>query len=215
MQPKQYSNVYGYYSEKLKMASPDFFFKVVIIGDAGVGKTALLSQVVDSQFDLSYTSTIGVDFKSTCLDVNGKCVKLNMWDAAGQERFRTLTSSYYRNAHGIVIVYSVNHRPSFHSIQTWWEEIQHYAGENTVIMLVGNKNDLSREVTVKEGQALAEYIGCEFAETSAKDHTRSMQVFQKLAESILKTNPPEGIVRPAPLNLEIIEPKMCPNCCLL
>lgn len=195
------------------MLSPDFFFKVVIIGDAGVGKSALLNQMVESKFDLSYVSTIGVDFKSTFLDVNGKCVKLNIWDAAGQERFRTLTSSYYRNANGILIVYSVNHRPSFQSIQTWLEEVQHYASEKTVVMLVGNKNDLSREVTVKEGEALAEYIGCKIIETSAKDHTQSTQVFQKLAESILKTNPPEGIIRP--LTIETIEPKMCSNCCLL
>lgn len=195
------------------MASPDFFFKVIIIGDAGVGKSALLNQVVNSTFDLEYVSTVGVDFKSTCLDVNGKYIKLNLWDATGQERFRTLTSSYYRNAHGIIIVYSVNHRPSFQAVQSWLEEVRHYAEEKTVVMLVGNKVDLPREVTIQEGQALAEYIGCKFIETSAKDHTRSTEVFQNLAETILKTNPAD--VRPSPLTIEPIEPRMCSNCYLL
>jgi Ras-related protein Rab-18 len=123
----------------------DHLFKILIIGDAGVGKSSMLLRFTDDSFDEHIQSTIGVDFKVKHLDVNEKRVKLTIWDTAGQERFRTLTSSYYRGAHGVVLVYDVTRTDTFENLQQWLKEVNMYSpnnGEAVVKLLVGNKIDL-------------------------------------------------------------------------
>jgi Ras-related protein Rab-1A len=115
----------------------DYLFKLLLIGDSGVGKSCLLLRFADNTYTESYISTIGVDFKIRDITLGGQDVKLQIWDTAGQERFRTITSSYYRGAHGIALVYDVTDQESFDNIKQWTEEVDRYASENVKCILVG------------------------------------------------------------------------------
>ncbi|XP_038992282.1 ras-related protein RABD2a-like isoform X2 [Hibiscus syriacus] len=129
-------------------AEYDYLFKLLLIGDSGVGKSCLLLRFSDDSYLESYISTIGVDFKIRTVEQDGKTLKLQIWDTAGQERFRTITSSYYRGAHGIIIVYDVTDQASFHNVKQWLNEINRYASGNVNKLLVGNKCDLTAKKAV-------------------------------------------------------------------
>jgi len=149
----------------------DYLFKLLLIGDSGVGKSCLLLRFADDTYTESYISTIGVDFKIRTVDLDGKVCKLQIWDTAGQERFRTITSSYYRGAHGIIIVYDVTDLESFNNVRTWLYEIDRYASENVNKLLVGNKVDLVSKKAVETDTAkqFADSLEMPFLETSAKN----------------------------------------------
>jgi len=119
----------------------DYLFKLLLIGDSGVGKSCLLLRFTDDTYNDSYISTIGVDFKIRTIEIEGKVIKLQIWDTAGQERFRTITSSYYRGAHGIIVVYDVTDQVTFNNVKQWMQEIQRYACDTVNRLLVGNKVD--------------------------------------------------------------------------
>ena len=164
----------------------DYLFKLLLIGDSGVGKSCLLLRFADDTYTESYISTIGVDFKIRTLELDGKTVKLQIWDTAGQERFRTITSSYYRGAHGIIVVYDVTDQESFNNVKQWLNEIDRYANENVNKMLVGNKCDLTTKkvVNTDDAKGYAETVGIPFLETSAKDSTNVEQAFIMMAAEI-------------------------------
>nr|AAB28535.1 ras-related GTP binding protein possessing GTPase activity [Oryza sativa] len=164
----------------------DYLFKLLLIGDSGVGKSCLLLRFADDSYLESYISTIGVDFKIRTVEQDGKTIKLQIWDTAGQERFRTITSSYYRGAHGIIVVYDVTDQESFNNVKQWLNEIDRYASENVNKLLVGNKCDLAenRVVSYEAGKALADEIGIPFLETSAKDATNVEKAFMTMAGEI-------------------------------
>jgi len=117
----------------------DYFFKILLIGDSGVGKSCLLLRFADDSWTDTHISTIGVDFKIKTLQLDGKVIKLQIWDTAGQERFRTITSSYYRGAQGIILVYDCTDQESFSNVRQWMGEIDRYACENVNKLLVATK----------------------------------------------------------------------------
>ena len=123
----------------------DHLFKVLMVGDSGVGKSCMLLRFVDQQYNETYISTIGVDFRIKTVDVAGKKVKLQIWDTAGQERFRTITSSYYRGAHGIMIVYDSTSQHSFANVKQWLHEITRYAGDD----IENGKPEISQKIPGK------------------------------------------------------------------
>lgn len=172
----------------------DYLFKLLLIGDSGVGKSCLLLRFADDTYTESYISTIGVDFKIRTIELDGKTIKLQIWDTAGQERFRTITSSYYRGAHGIIVVYDVTDNESFNNVKQWLHEIDRYACESVNKLLVGNKSDLTtkRVVSTDQGKEFADSLGIEFLETSAKTSTNVEQAFLTMASQIkdrMKTQP--------------------------
>eukprot|EP00475_Leptophrys_vorax_P002318 TRINITY_DN112_c0_g4_i1.p1 TRINITY_DN112_c0_g4~~TRINITY_DN112_c0_g4_i1.p1 ORF type:complete len:202 (+),score=31.59 TRINITY_DN112_c0_g4_i1:177-782(+) len=164
----------------------DYLFKLLLIGDSGVGKSCLLLRFADDSYLESYISTIGVDFKIRTVELDAKTIKLQIWDTAGQERFRTITSSYYRGAHGIIVVYDVTDQESFNNVKQWLNEIDRYASENVNKLLVGNKCDLTskRAVDYQTAKAFADEIGIPFLETSAKNATNVEQAFMTMAAEI-------------------------------
>ncbi|KAJ3215920.1 Ras- protein Rab-1A [Clydaea vesicula] len=157
----------------------DYLFKLLLIGDSGVGKSCLLLRFADDTYTESYISTIGVDFVS-------KTVKLQIWDTAGQERFRTITSSYYRGAHGIIVVYDVTDQETFNNVKQWLQEIDRYANEGVNKLLVGNKSDLVNKKVVEYNAAkeFADSLTIPFLETSAKNATNVEQAFLTMAKHI-------------------------------
>ncbi len=148
----------------------DIIIKIVIMGEASVGKTNLLTRYIWDRFDDCQKPTIGMDFLSKDLVVDNCNIKVQFWDTAGQEKYRSLASSYYKIANGAILVYDVTNKDSFDRINRWLEEIRNNTSKDIKIMLIGNKNDLmdSREVSLEEGKALAEENNIFFWETSAK-----------------------------------------------
>eukprot|EP01024_Parvocaulis_polyphysoides_P024892 TRINITY_DN2269_c0_g2_i1.p1 TRINITY_DN2269_c0_g2~~TRINITY_DN2269_c0_g2_i1.p1 ORF type:complete len:205 (-),score=27.19 TRINITY_DN2269_c0_g2_i1:437-1051(-) len=169
----------------------DHLFKILLVGDSGVGKSAILLRFASDKFEEQMTSTIGVDFKLKYIEVNDKKIKLTIWDTAGQERFRTLTSSYYRGAQGIIFVYDVCNKDSFSNLgNLWLREVNQYSTiPDAIKLVVGNKIDLEeqRQVTKKEGQIFSRSNGCLFVETSAKANVAVAQAFEELIQKILET----------------------------
>jgi Ras-related protein Rab-1A len=164
----------------------DYLFKLLLIGDSGVGKSCLLLRFADDTYTESYISTIGVDFKIRTIELEGKTVKLQIWDTAGQERFRTITSSYYRGAHGIIVVYDVTDGDTFTNVKQWLQEIDRYASEGVNKLLVGNKSDLTSKKVVEYSVAkeFSDQLSIPFLETSAKNATNVEQAFLTMAKQI-------------------------------
>jgi len=166
----------------------DYLFKLVLIGDSGVGKSCLLLRFADDNFTDSYISTVGVDFRFRTVTIDSKTVKLQIWDTAGQERFRTITSAYYRGADGIIMVYDVTSSESFDHVEEWLSEVDRYANENTIKLLVGNKADLAdeRQVSEETAQRFADKLNISFLETSAKTSTNVETAFLTMAKELIK-----------------------------
>mmetsp|Transcript_6486 Transcript_6486/g.27304 ORF Transcript_6486/g.27304 Transcript_6486/m.27304 type:complete len:203 (-) Transcript_6486:135-743(-) len=166
----------------------DYLFKLLLIGDSGVGKSCLLLRFADDTYTESYISTIGVDFKIRTIELEGKTIKLQIWDTAGQERFRTITSSYYRGAHGIIVVFDVTDLESFNNVKQWLHEIDRYACQNVKKLLVGNKCDLAskRAVPTEQAKEFADSLGIQYLETSAKNSTNVEKAFTTMAGQIRK-----------------------------
>jgi Ras-related protein Rab-1A len=164
----------------------DYLFKLLLIGDSGVGKSSLLLRFADNVFTESHISTIGVDFKIRTIDLNGKTTKLQIWDTAGQERFRTITSSYYRGAHGICLVFDLTNIESFNNIHNWIQEIDKYSNKTVHKLLVGNKCDLKHKIVTdfESANQLAHHLGVQYLETSAKNAINVEQTFVALAQNI-------------------------------
>ena len=147
----------------------DLQIKLLMIGDSAVGKTSLLLRYANDTFSSTFITTIGIDFKIKTVDLDGRRVKLQIWDTAGQEQFRTITRSYFRGAQGIVLVYDITDRGTFNSVRSWMAQIADHADAQVNRVLVANKsdNEAERRVSSAEGAALAAEYEVKFLETSA------------------------------------------------
>ncbi|XP_002735510.1 ras-related protein Rab-8A-like [Saccoglossus kowalevskii] len=164
----------------------DFLFKLLLIGDSGVGKTCVLFRFSEDAFNSTFISTIGIDFKIRTIELDGKKIKLQIWDTAGQERFRTITTAYYRGAMGIMLVYDITNEKSFDNIKKWIRNIEEHASADVEKMILGNKCDMEdrRTVTKERGEQLAIEYGIKFMETSAKASVNVEEAFITLARDI-------------------------------
>jgi len=166
----------------------DYLFKVVLIGDSGVGKSNLLSLFTRNEFNLDSKSTIGVEFATRSISVDAKTVKAQIWDTAGQERYRAITSAYYRGAVGALLVYDIAKHATYVNVTRWLKELRDHADSNIVIMLVGNKSDLKhlRAVPTDEAKSFAAENGLSFIETSALDASNVESAFQTILTDIYR-----------------------------
>nr|CDS25268.1 ras protein Rab 26 [Hymenolepis microstoma] len=172
-----------------KEVQPDYNFKVLILGDAFVGKTSLLIRFKDKTFlKGSYISTVGIDYKTKIVSCDGKLIKLQLWDTAGQERFRSITKSYYRDADAIMLVYDVTKEETFLNIKSWLHDLSSYAPSSTVVAIVGNKTDDAgkRTVRTQNGSELAIENGAIFLETSAKSGSNVDSAFLAITKSLIR-----------------------------
>lgn len=168
----------------------DVMLKALIIGNAGVGKSSLLLRYAEDSYNTSYLATIGVDFRVRTFEQDGQIVKLQIWDTAGQDRFRSITASYYRGAHCVLLVYDCTDRESFEAIPQWLRELRAAgASESVVVVLVANKTDRTAEtgrvVTPEEGRDLAEYNDILYTETSAQSAKGVQEAFAMVVDTAL------------------------------
>lgn len=165
----------------------DVACKVMLLGDSGVGKTCVLVRFKDGAFlSGSFISTVGIDYKNKVVDVDGTRVKLQIWDTAGQERFRSITHAYYRDSQALLLLYDVTSESSFENIRAWLSEIYEYASSDVIIMLLGNKADLTnlRVISREQGEQLAKTHNVAFMETSAKSGLNVDLAFMAVARDM-------------------------------
>ncbi|XP_052693923.1 ras-related protein Rab-11B-like [Crassostrea angulata] len=164
----------------------DFIWKVVLVGDSGVGKTNLLSRFTRNEFNAESKTTIGVEFATRNVQIRGKTVRAQIWDTAGQERYRAITSVYYRGAVGALVLYDITKPATFENLDKWISELKEHADPCVCIMIVGNKTDLrsQRVVSTEEGRLLAEKYRYSFIETSALDASNVGEAFNNLLVDI-------------------------------
>jgi Ras-related protein Rab-11B len=207
----------------------DYLFKIVLIGDSGVGKSNLLSRFTRNEFNLESKTTIGVEFAQKTIIIEGKVIKAQIWDTAGQERYRAITSAYYRGAVGALLVYDICKVLSFENVDKWLKELKDHADSQTVVMLIGNKSDLKhlRAVKTEEATNYSNINNLAFIETSALEGTSVDKAFETVLNEIYqltvrnvisgkRSQPSIGPSRRIDLTEDKIilsQPSKEPNCC--
>ena len=166
----------------------DYTFKIVMIGDSGVGKSCILLRFADDKFNENFYATIGVDFRFKNVMVDDKSVKLQIWDTAGQERFKTITSAYYRGADGIIIVYDITDRNSFAHIKDWLDDVNKYTDDNPLKIIVGNKIDLikDKQINNNDMKTMTAQTGIEIIECSAKDSIKINDLMEIMTKKLIE-----------------------------
>ena len=162
-------------------------FKILLLGDSGVGKSCIIIRYIENNFSNNLMNSIGVDFKLKNIEIDSKKIKLQIWDTAGQERFKTITTSYYKGAHAILVVFDITDRDSFDHVRNWMADIDKFAKEGVLRILVGNKCDLmnNRQVSTEEAKEIANKYGIKYIETSAKDTINIDDLFISTAKYLL------------------------------
>ena len=167
----------------------EFLYKILLLGDSSVGKTCFLMRYTDNTFQEIHMSTIGLDYKLKNVQLDdGKMVKIQIWDTAGQDRFRSITKNYYKGAHGIILIYDVTSRKTFDNVKNWVAQIKEEVTDKVSIILVGNKIDVvdGRKVQTEEGQKMAKECGLSFFETSAKSGQNIDSTFNELVKKTVE-----------------------------
>ncbi|KAJ3024661.1 UNVERIFIED_CONTAM: Ras- protein Rab-6A [Siphonaria sp. JEL0065] len=169
-----------------EFANPLKKFKLVFLGEQSVGKTSLITRFMYDTFDNTYQATIGIDFLSKTMYLEDRTVRLQLWDTAGQERFRSLIPSYIRDSSVAVVVFDITNRSSFQNTNKWIDDVRAERGNDVIIVLVGNKTDLSdkRQVSTEEGEKKAKEANVLFIETSAKAGYNVKALFRKIAQAL-------------------------------
>lgn len=163
----------------------NYLFKIIVIGDTYVGKSCLTLRFINDEYRHSHESTIGVEFGTKTITIDDKKIKLQIWDTAGQEIFRSITRSYYRSSAGAILVFDLTNKISFQNIKRWLNDVKTYANENTCIILVGNKCDLlNRDVSNYEIDEIIDEYNLDYVECSAKDNINIDKIFMQLGNTI-------------------------------
>ena len=191
--------------------SYDYLFKFIIIGNTGTGKSSLLTQFTDKRFNQIHDLTIGVEFGSKIIKINHNNkdynIKLQIWDTAGQESFKSITRSYYRGAAGVMLVFDLTRRDTFEHLERWMTDIDTFSGKDSNIILIGNKNDLEHKIKIssEEAKLFADKHNIQYIETSAKEYNITQKAFRLLAKDVLNKflleNKNKGIKEGIKLNL--------------
>ena len=187
-------------------------YKLLLLGDSTVGKTCFLIKYTDQSFQDIHMATIGLDYRVKTMKLkNNKEVKIQIWDTAGQDRFRAITKNYYKGSHGIILIYDITNRRTFENVQQWISQIREETSQNVVIYLIGNKIDMKeeRKVSTEEGKKLADELGLPFMETSAKEGININVVFDDIVERVDKVF---GNMPKAPKKNKLYKPKKS-KCC--
>jgi len=164
----------------------EYTFKIVLIGNSGVGKSCLLQTFLQSNTDQTSQATLGVDFKICSIHIDDQIIKLQLWDTAGQERFRSMVNSYYKGAHAVLLVYDITNKQSFIDIDHWLFDVERHSDKNVTKILVGNKKDLEdeRQVSIEEGQDYARQLKVSFFETSIQESEGVTRIFTTAAHQV-------------------------------
>ena len=198
-------------------------FKIVVVGASGVGKTAIVTQLVSEHFREENQPTIGVEFKSYSVQVDDESVRLQIWDTAGQERFRSVSKAYFRNAVGALLVFDLTNRVTYDELNLWLNDISSLCSPNAQIILVGNKTDLEdqRQITEEEASDFSKRNNITYLETSAKSGDNVKEAFIRLASNVYRSikdgsikpaKPPEEKTPVAVVSAEDIEKNKTCNC---
>ena len=168
----------------------DLLFKLILIGDSSVGKSNILSKYLKNEFDENSKATVGVEFGTKNILINGKKIKIQIWDTAGEERYRSITSAYYKGAKGAFIVYDITRKTTFDNIDKWISDLRLNGDKNICIIILGNKSDLieQRQIQEKDGKKKAEMFKTAFLETSALNGDNIAKAFDELIEQIYQNN---------------------------
>ena len=167
----------------------ELLYKILLLGDSSVGKTCFLLRYTENTFQEIHMSTIGLDYKLKNVQLDdGKMVKIQIWDTAGQDRFRSITRNYYKGAHGIILIYDVTSRKTFENVRNWLTQIKEEVTDKVTIILIGNKIDNveGRKVTTEEGQNMAKEYGLNFFETSAKSGINIDSAFNEMVKKTVE-----------------------------
>ena len=171
------------------MEQKEFIYKILLLGDSSVGKTCFLMRYTDNTFQDIHMSTIGLDYKLKNVQLeNGKMVKIQVWDTAGQDRFRSITKNYYKGAHGIILIYDVTEQKSFDNVKNWMAQIKEEVSERVSIVLVGNKIDDedNRKISTEQGESMAKDYEIMFFECSTKTGQNIDEIFNNLVKKVVE-----------------------------
>ena len=166
----------------------ELMIKVILVGDSSVGKTNIMSKYLKDQFMEFSKSTIGVEFNSKTFNHEGHKIKAQIWDTAGQEKYKSMASTYYRGCKGAFIVYDITKKSTFESVDNWINDLKSKGDPNLIMIIIGNKNDLEeeRQVTKEEGEEKAKSFGCAFLETSALSGDNIEMAFELMVSSVFE-----------------------------
>jgi small GTP-binding protein len=198
---------------------PQPFYKIIVVGASGVGKTAMIRRLVDGTFLSEGQPTVGVEFRVYECQCGSETIQLNLWDTAGQEKFRSVSKAYFRNAAGALLVFSLTDRTSFDGLESWLTDSHSLCTPNVNVLLVGNKSDLAmeREIGIEEARNFGARHGIDYMETSALDATNINESFLRLAAAIQTTalkRSSEGKVLRPPSSVRISDEQgPDPTCC--